>query len=55
MPRKSGATRRRSAKGGPVASMTSSYGGTDDLTFIDDMLAWMRDAYCLDPTPAWRW
>jgi polyhydroxybutyrate depolymerase len=35
---------------GPVASMTSSYGGTDDLAFIDDMLAWMRDAYCLDPT-----
>jgi polyhydroxybutyrate depolymerase len=35
---------------GPVASMTSSFGGTDDLAFIDDMLAWMRDAYCLDPT-----
>ncbi len=35
---------------GPVASMTSSYGGTDDLAFIDDMLAWMRAQYCLDDT-----
>jgi polyhydroxybutyrate depolymerase len=33
---------------GPVASMTSSFGGTDDLAFIDDMLAWMRGQYCLD-------
>lgn len=35
---------------GPVASMTSSYGGTDDLAFIDDMLAWVRAAYCTDAT-----
>ncbi|MFO0604397.1 MAG: hypothetical protein U0324_14535 [Polyangiales bacterium] len=33
---------------GPVASMTSSYGGTDDLAFVDDMLAWLRERYCLD-------
>ncbi len=33
---------------GPVASMTSRFGGTDDLAFVDDMLAWMRARYCLD-------
>lgn len=33
---------------GPVASMTSDYGGTDDLAFIDDAVAWVRAHYCVD-------
>lgn len=33
---------------GPVASQTSRFGGTDDLRFIDDVVAWVRARYCVD-------
>ncbi len=35
---------------GPVASRTSSYGGDDDLRFIDAVVAWTRANLCVDDT-----
>ena len=34
---------------GPVASVTSVYGGEDDLRFIDAVVAWTRAHLCTDP------
>jgi polyhydroxybutyrate depolymerase len=33
---------------GPVATQTSSYGGDDDLRFIDDVVTWTRANLCTD-------
>ncbi len=33
---------------GPVATQTSSFGGDDDLRFIDDVVAWTRANLCTD-------